>query len=510
MGQVTLINPPLVAMRNDLFTTGIVYMPIGLAYFAGMLQQNAIDLTVIDAFGLQPNNCTTCGNYVIRGISVSTVVEKIPHDTQANIIYANHVCNHVAIMALIESIKANYPKVPIIIIENTQSVTAYSLRNILTELFDNGVDYVVTGEPESRGLSLLQGLLSDQEISSIEGIAYRSADKFVYVPLGKAKNNLDELPFPAWQLFPLEQYWSLHYAHGPLSSPKYLPLQTSRGCPYQCRFCIIPELNNVKWRARSAKNVVDEIEHWVNRLGVREFHLEDVDPTVSDQRVQEICRDIIARKLNIVWKICAGTKVETIKSEQTIELMAAAGCRYISISPESGSEAVMKKINKPFDKELAIRWIKKFNEVGIYTQACFVLGFPEESDLDRELTLAMIKRLVQVGIDEVALFVITPIPGSAIASTFKKTYSSLSDLNFSPQWRDDYQKLNQFRIRCYRLFLFWKLRYQTKKILLQPLRFLSRKFQTKMEMTPYRALHSYLLLIKAHCFGRQKRLSNHE
>src|SRR5207249_9887857 len=106
-----------------------------------------------------------------------------------------------------------------------------------------------------------------------------------------------------------------------------------RGCPYPCEFCVVPATNNQKWRARSAQSVVDEIESCVGKYQVSEFHIEDLDPTISDQRIRDICQELWARRMDVTWKIVAGIKVETIRSEETIDLMAKAGCRYISISP---------------------------------------------------------------------------------------------------------------------------------------------------------------------------------
>ncbi|MCH7662297.1 MAG: hypothetical protein IH859_00295 [Chloroflexi bacterium] len=123
----------------------------------------------------------------------------------------------------------------------------------------------------------------------------------------------------------------------------------------------------------------------------------------------------------------------------------------------------------------------------IHSQACFVLGYPGETEEDLQMTKDMVRELTRQGVDEIALFIITPVPGSAIHDEFKG-YDSLSDLNFSPTWRHDYQDLSRFRLRLYLRFLFWKLRYHPLKILKQPLNFLRRRFETKMEMVPYRAL----------------------
>jgi radical SAM superfamily enzyme YgiQ (UPF0313 family) len=232
---------------------------------------------------------------------------------------------------------------------------------------------------------------------------------------------------------------------------------------------------------------VDEVEHFVLKYRVREFHVEDLDPTISDQRIREICDGILRRRLEVVWKIVAGTKVETIRNEETIELMARAGCRYISISPETGSPRLLKQMRKPFNLDHAVRLVKRMNEVGIRSQTCFILGYPGETEADLQMTGDLVRSLTRQGVDEIALFIITPVPGSAIHGEFQG-YESLSELNFSPTWRGDYRHLSRFRLRLYVSFLLWKIRYHPLKVLRQPVNFLRRRFETKMEMAPYRAM----------------------
>ena len=189
----------------------------------------------------------------------------------------------------------------------------------------------------------------------------------------------------------------------------------------------------------------------------------------------------------MTWKIAAGTKVETIRSEETIDLMARAGCRYISISPETGSPRLLKEMRKPFNLDHAVRLVRRMNKAGIRSQACFVLGYPGETIEDLQMTKSLVHDLTRVGVDEIALFIITPVPGSAIYEQLQG-YKSLSELNFSPTWREDYQRLSRFRLRLYARFLLWKLRYHPLKLLRQPVNFLRRRFETKMEMVPYRAM----------------------
>jgi radical SAM superfamily enzyme YgiQ (UPF0313 family) len=144
-------------------------------------------------------------------------------------------------------------------------------------------------------------------------------------------------------------------------------------------------------------------------------------------------------------------------------------------------------MRKPFNLEHAVRIVKRMNLTGIRSQACFVLGYPGETDEDLQMTWDLVHDLTRVGVDEIALFIITPVPGSSIYTQFGG-YTSLSDLNFTPTWRPDYAKLSRFRLRLYAHFLWWKLRYHPFKLLKQPFNFLLRRFETKMEMVPYRAM----------------------
>jgi radical SAM superfamily enzyme YgiQ (UPF0313 family) len=144
-------------------------------------------------------------------------------------------------------------------------------------------------------------------------------------------------------------------------------------------------------------------------------------------------------------------------------------------------------MRKPFNLEHAVRIVKRMSHNKIRSQACFVLGYPGETQEDLRLTWNLVRDLTRVGVDEIALFIITPVPGSSIYAKFEG-YQSLSELNFSPTWRADYAQLSRFRLNLYAHFLWWKLRYHPLKLLRQPFNFILRRFETKMEMVPYRAL----------------------
>lgn len=483
--MIVLVNPNLVVQRSDPFTTGIVYMPIGLAYVAAALRSAELPIKVIDAFGERPRQARRESKFLVLGLSYPEVVELIPANTSAIFIYAINLTNHLSTLGMVRAVKQKYPNLPIVILENTQAVSAYALRFVADEFHKNGADYVLTGEAEHRGVNLARSLLNGERGNGLRSLDGLGSPDFYNAPIGTIRE-LDELPFPAWDLFPVENYWALRFAHGPQGTDRYLPLLTSRGCPYPCEFCVVPATNNQKWRPRSARNVVDEIESLVEKYQVREFHIEDLDPTISDQRIRDICQELLRRRLDVTWKIAAGTKVETIRSEETINLMAKTGCRYISISPETGSPRLLKLMRKPFDLKHAVRLVKRMTQVGISSQACFVLGYPGETEQDLAMTWDLVRDLTREGVDEIALFIITPVPGAAIYEQLEG-YRSLSELNFSPTWREDYHRLSRFRVQLYTQFLLWKLRYHPLKLLRQPANFLRRRFETKMEMVPYKA-----------------------
>jgi len=168
-------------------------------------------------------------------------------------------------------------------------------------------------------------------------------------------------------------------------------------------------------------------------------------------------------------------------------LLKKSGCNYISISPESGSAELMKNIDKPFNYNHALKVVKEMNKNKIFSQACFIVGYPGETIDDLKKTRKMIFDLTKRGVDEIAVFIVTPIPGSKIYEKFDG-FNTLSNLTFTPTWRKDYKMLSKERLIMYSIFLSTKIIFHPIKIFRQILNFFSKKFDTKMEMVPYKVL----------------------
>lgn len=489
-----LVSPATVFDPKDPFTTGVVFLPIGLAYGAAALEKAGVEVKVIDLFGEDPQNPSRMNENVRLGAPNEFLIQRaLEFNPGLVLFYANQLLNHEALLESIVELRRRLPDVLIGVAENTQAVTAYLLSEVSNDFFTSGSDFIISGEMEEVLEQIAKNVLNNLhlELWNLDGVSTAKNRN------GRSTKlvNLDALEFPAWHLFPLQNYWKIGYAHGPFESDSYLPLLTSRGCPFPCKFCVVPATNNRKWRFRSAINVVNEVEQLINRFGVKEFHLEDLNPTIQDFRMQEIARELIKRDLKVKWKIVAGTKIESVKSIETLQLMKESGLNYLSMSPESGSKRVLKEIGKPFNVTHALLMIRKCYELKIFTQACFVLGYPTEKSFDRLQSLLLALRMTISGIDEIVVFIMTPVPGSEVYDSYIGQFDSLSSLSFSPRWRLDFFKLLAWRVTFYTLFLTFKFLRNPLRMFVQLQNLWTGHFQTKMEMTPVRGL-KYIFLAK--------------
>jgi radical SAM superfamily enzyme YgiQ (UPF0313 family) len=429
---------------------------------------------------------------MLLGLPAESMINRLRPETEICYIYCRTLAEFIAVERISKIIKEKYPTTKVVLFENIHAVTSFSLEHVAGDFLSENVDLIVLGDPEVRSPQVTRCLLTGDDLSHIEGLVYNKPNgELVLTGAASPERDLDALAFPAWDLFELEGYWTVGFAHAPVRrNSRFVPLLTSRGCPYKCKFCLAPFVNS-HWRARSAKNVVDEIEYFYKTLGITDFHVSDLNPTVDDRRTQDICYEIISRQLPITFKLAQGTKIETIKSEKTLELLAQAGCTFIAFSPETGSPRLLKNVGKPFDYDHALRMAKKMAQLGIRIQSCFIAGLPTETEEDRRLTLNYIKKLIAVGVDEISCYIFTPVPGSDLAHALEG-YSHYSQCTPSPNWRKDYADILKFRYRVYGTFFLYKLA-KPKKVLRELWGGLTRNFETKMEMSIYKIVKLYLL-----------------
>lgn len=270
------------------------------------------------------------------------------------------------------------------------------------------VDTVVIGEGETTMVELAGVLSRGEDRAQVKGIAYQVDGRVVKTEPRPFVSDLDRLPFPDYRTFDLDEYKS------PEIPPPYLALKgthiiSSRGCPFSCRFCSVNRFWGRKWRPRSPMNVVDELEWLYRDYDVRHVYFSDDIFTLDQDRVVEICREILRRKLEVVWM--AETRVDCVGKEM-LSAMRQAGCYRIYYGVESGSPTVLKKIGKGFTAGQVKKAFAATHEAGIEPSCFLMIGNPGESETTIDETAVLIKEIQPATMPIMGLTQL--LPGSAL------------------------------------------------------------------------------------------------
>ena len=390
---VTLVNPPYPsgAHQHPPFT------PLGLGYLAAVLEQNEYKVDVIDCQAAklsyedfkseigkrQPN---------IVGVTSTTLTYKSGLQIAK---IAKEVCpNCLTIMG-------------------GSHVTFWD-ENALKECPE--LDVVVRKEGENTLLELVQRLEAGKSFHDVIGTTCRKDGKIVKNPDRPYIKDLDSLPFPAHNLWPLEtlrKYGTIVY-----------PIMASRGCVFWCDFCTAVRMFGRNYRMRSPKNVVDEIEFLHKTYSANQFTFYDDAFTVDQDRTAEICHEIIKRKLKIKWD--CETRVDMVTKDLLLK-MREAGCIAIWFGVESGSQRVIDAMGKGFSLTQTMNAFQWAKDAGLMTVAGVILGFPGET---KESAMETIKLVEKINPDDVGYYIATPYPGTPMYELVKeKGLLKVTDFN---------------------------------------------------------------------------------
>lgn len=203
------------------------------------------------------------------------------------------------------------------------------------------VDFIYRTEGEIGFCELLQRLRNGRNnFSSISNLGYKEDRKRIFNPF-KVTENLDDLPFPSYDLIKVESYPKTYMTKkGP-----YAPIITSRGCPYPCTYCSAGKVSGKKLRMRSPENIIEEIKLLKNRHHIKEFQIWDDNFTLNKKRVYEFCRLLVKENIDLSWWCPNGLRIETL-DEDLIRTMKETGLYAIALGIESGSEKIQKDMKK--------------------------------------------------------------------------------------------------------------------------------------------------------------------
>ncbi|MEM5806803.1 MAG: radical SAM protein [Candidatus Aenigmatarchaeota archaeon] len=388
--RILLINPNYTSVGGKLRWTIWHTPPLGLAYIAAILVQEGFEVKILDLNVESKSPLRICEEFKpnIVGITCTTPVLKSTND-------------------LCKNIKNNFPEIITVVGgAHPSSMPKDMLVN------NKSIDFIVIGEGEFTTLEIAENVENENKnFSKIKGIAFREGEKIIITKSRELISNLDSLPFPARELLPIRKYNS-HICS--LKEPE-MSIITSRGCPYNCIFCCKKIFGRV-FRARSACNVVDEIEHLVNRYRAREITIVDDNFTLDKERTIEICKEIIQRELDISWFTPNGIRADAL-DEERIKWMKKSGCHLLFFGVESGSQRIINKIKKGINLkqiENVVELCRKYEiDVGLF----FMIGLPNEKEEDIKKTILFAKKLNP----DIAKFGITvPFPGTSLFEELDK------------------------------------------------------------------------------------------
>jgi anaerobic magnesium-protoporphyrin IX monomethyl ester cyclase len=388
--KIALVNSPL--MEEEYHHP--LFPPLGLAYLAAVLAQNDFEVRIMD--------CPVCrmdheklkadiASFEPDLVGIASMTPTIPSALKS-VRVAKEAC----------------PEAKVIM---GGPHATFADKQILTE--EPEVDIVVRGEGEETLLELAQHAPKLDKLQEIRGITFRNKDQIVQTPNRPFIQNLDELPRPAYQYLPIDKY----RIHG----KKFLPIMTSRGCPFQCSFCSASRIFGAEFRARSPKNVVDELEWLRDVHGAEGVSFHDDTLTFDRKRIMDICDGIINRKIDIPWG--CSTRVDLV-SKEILAKMGKANCNEVCFGVESGCQRILNAVKKrvsPDQCENAIKWAK---EIGMFVTVSVIIGYPGETQETIKQTLDLVHKLEP---DDAWLCLPTPYPGTELRALVEKFGWKMSD-----------------------------------------------------------------------------------
>jgi len=435
--KILLVNPPtknMIAAELPLFikkNEGI-FPPLGLMYIASYLRkQMDCKISILDAQALRMDY-----------LKLEKSIRDFNPDVVGITVYTHSLIDVIKVSLIVKGINKN---------------THVCLGGPHVDIFPEevmslaSVDSAVLGEGEEVFLKLVQCLRYGSNLKEVRGIVFRKEGQIIKTEPGGGVKDLDSLPFPARDLLNNRRYYGILGRHSVVTT-----MVSSRGCPFKCSFCSTPKGH---YRARSSKNVVDEMEACAG-YGIKEVHFFDDTFNVDPERVVLICDEIIARKLNLKWSFRG--RADKL-NKPLLTHLKKSGCYRIHVGVETSSDEGLERLKKGItvgQVKQVFRWAR---EAGINTVAYFLIGCPHEHSTEDVLrTIEFSKDLDS----DFALFnILTPYPSTELYKEGLQRGILRSDY-----WRD-------FALNPRKDFLleFWQ-EWFTRKELLSLLRIAYREF----------------------------------
>ena len=390
--------------------------PLALLALAPIAEQRGLEVDVVDST-IQPNYreriVTQLDGALCVGISIVTgpmIVEAIE---------------------VAKAIKAARPDVPVILGGwHPSTLAEQSLRAPY-------IDVVVRGQGEITFGEILDRLLHNETLAGIEGCSYRDSEGRIIHNPSRRTVNISELPSKAYHLVDIEPYASL-------CGRRWIYYASSHGCPYDCSFCSNASLYGRAWNALPADRVVEELVDVVRRFRLDLVSIVDDNFLVDRQRGIDIAAGLVQSGVKFDWCIQTTANFLIRSSDDDLNLMRKGGLSRVFIGAESGSDDVLRSVNKVRFQGTKVLYevAEKCHRAHIRCTFSLIFALPDETDADQRQTLAMIREIKsRFPNTEFHSNIYTPYPG---APNFKRALTmGLKEPQSLEEWADFYPKFQR-------------------------------------------------------------------
>jgi anaerobic magnesium-protoporphyrin IX monomethyl ester cyclase len=368
------------------------YPPLGTLYAASVLRQRGYDVTLFDAM-------------LAEGPQAWEAALDA-HRPRWAVLYEDNF-NYLSKMSLLRMREAAFAMISLAKARGcTVIVCGADATDHPDRYLTHGADVAIRGEGEETLAALLDHFAgkTDMTLAEIEGIAYLAEDGQVHVtPPRPVIRELDDLPFPAWDLVDHEAYRALWQArHGYYS----VNMITTRGCPFHCNWCAKP-IWGQRYNVRSPQSVVDEMTWLEANFAPDHIWFMDDIMGIRDRWIEEFAAALDTRGLHIPFKSL--NRVDLLLKGDTIPALARARAKIVWVGAESGSQKILDAMDKGTTVEQIYEATRQLHAHGVQVAFFLQFGYPGETRADIDLTLKMVRDLLP---DDIGISVSYPLPGT--------------------------------------------------------------------------------------------------
>lgn len=435
MKKILLINP--YSPQSD-----HIQPPLGLAYLAAAVRKNGIGVEIFDA------------NKNRAGVKkLINIVAKKTFDFIGIQFYSQ---NYDYVNKLLRQIKEKFPKIITVVGGPHPSALP---KETLNE-FGNLIDFAFCGEAEIGLPKLLNGTAFDK----IEGLVYKKNGQ-IFINAPYFHPDLNDFGQPAWDLIKPQNYPPAQHGAFFKNFP-IAPIITTRGCPFNCNFCSAGLNSGTALRKRGVKNVIAEIKYLYENHHIREFHIVDDNFTLDKTFAKNVLSEIINLKLNASFAVPNGIRLDTLDDE-LLTLMKKAGFYLVSAGIESGSDRVLKLMNKDMTVDKIKEKLLLIKRHDLDCAGFFILGYPGETEEEIKKTIDF---SLSLGLLRANYFLFQPLPGTKVEEQFKNRnlkidYKKLSFTKPAISGGIPYFRLKKLQKEAFYRFYFKRPRILIKNLL---------------------------------------------